>query len=189
MRMTGMSPVKFTVPMAASSSSSSTRHKPQEKCYSQQAVPGVYSRMHPQLMSWPQLRAKRWNPCKKLEFTRHARCRILLHITAQGIARFQLHDASRCCCCCCLPYVWSCTFEGWLPPSPPSVRVHVGRGPFRRTPSLHKHTKVCMYKNGYGRILEPQVKATSYRNAMLDQERPATSPMCCQRRAACCGHA
>ncbi len=32
-------------------------------------------------------------------------------------------------------YTWSCTLEGWLPPSPPSVRAHLGAGPSSRTPS------------------------------------------------------
>jgi hypothetical protein len=33
-----------------------------------------------------------------------------------------------------------------------------------------------LHNNGFRRILEPQVKATSNLNAMLDQERPASSP-------------
>lgn len=32
-------------------------------------------------------------------------------------------------------YTWSCTLEGWLPPSPPLVRAHLGAGPSSRTPS------------------------------------------------------
>jgi hypothetical protein len=31
-------------------------------------------------------------------------------------------------------YTWSCTLLGWLPPSPPSVRAHLGAGPSNRIP-------------------------------------------------------
>jgi len=34
-----------------------------------------------------------------------------------------------------MAYTWSCTLDGWLPPSPPSVRANLGRGPCIRTPS------------------------------------------------------
>jgi len=34
-----------------------------------------------------------------------------------------------------MAYTWSCTLDGWLPPSPPSVRANLGRGPCSRTPS------------------------------------------------------
>ena len=37
--------------------------------------------------------------------------------------------------CSPMAYTWSCTLEGWLPPSPPSRRANLGRGPSIRMPS------------------------------------------------------